>query len=336
MRTRRGVFLACGASLLAAFAHAQSPSPSAWPFASPAAHAATTGSTAWPFASASVTPAGAAAADDQPPPYDIPLVEKPWDQIADHNVGPDGDLALAIKPDRWRHAETDDFYIHYRRVTEAHKVVREVEYDLWFVARSLGATPAQYHRHKSHVFVFEDENEWRNFLQQTNAPAWFGSFAFHDELFLSVRNIERGGAFDSSTLAHETTHAVVSRIYPFEHWPVWLNEGFAEYMAGASVSMRTHQPLKNYQHALTGADMKLDALFATKVYPPEREDVDKLYQSSEKFVRFLMTTLPKERFRMFVTAVLESGDPKASILKVYGDKFPNFDAFEKKYAAFSN
>jgi hypothetical protein len=37
------------------------------------------------------------------------------------------------------------------------------------------------------------------------------SLALGDELFLNVR--EQTGAFDSETVAHETTHAVVARIY---------------------------------------------------------------------------------------------------------------------------
>lgn len=35
------------------------------------------------------------------------------------------------------------------------------------------------------------------------------------------------------TPAHETTHAVVARIYRRQRWPVWLGEGFAEYVGAA-------------------------------------------------------------------------------------------------------
>ena len=47
-----------------------------------------------------------------------------------------------------------------------------------------------------------------------------------DDLFLDVRAAQ--GGFDSQTLAHETTHAIVARIYGGRRWPLWLNEGFAE------------------------------------------------------------------------------------------------------------
>src|SRR2546428_5615623 len=108
-----------------------------------------------------VLPASAALGSPTPepaPPHDIPLKEKKWDELADKNVSSNGEKALAINPQKWKHAETDNFIIHFRRVTEAQKVTREVEYDLWFVAKSLGATKDRYKR-KSHVFVFADEKE---------------------------------------------------------------------------------------------------------------------------------------------------------------------------------
>jgi len=325
--------IAAASLLLVNFCHAQTATPAS----------------AWPFGSPSATPIDA----DQPPARDIPLVEKPWDQLSNKEVGEDGEKALQIKPERWKHAETDNFIIHYRRATEAHKVVREIEYDLWFVAKTLGATPAQYRR-KSHVFVFEDENEWKIFLANTSAPSWAGSFAYRDELFLSVRHMESGGQFDSHTLAHETTHAVVARLYPFEHWPVWLNEGFAEYMGSASVAARNHIFLKNAERNLGNAGMPLDEMFGLRHYPEDEDKVAQLYQTGEKFVRFLMTELPKERFRQFVTALLASNNTPPSddvtapvdktaaganvekvFMSVYGDKFKTFDAFQKKFATFS-
>lgn len=288
-----------------------------------------------PTPPAAVTlPAAPFSASTGEPPRDIPLVEKAWADLSNKDVGDEGALALAIKPQEWRHAETDNFILHYRRVTEAKKVAREIEFDLWFVAKTLGATPAQYRR-KSHVFIFKDETEWGKFLATTSAPLWSASFARRDDLFLNIRNTGTGEPFDSHTLAHETTHAVVARLYPFEHWPVWLNEGFAEFMGGASVAARNHQLVKGYQRNLNNADMTPEELFATRVYPQDEDKVNQLYQSGEKFVRFLMSELPKERFRKYVTELLTTQDPKQSFMTVYGDKFKDFDAFEKKYKDFA-
>lgn len=260
------------------------------------------------------------------------------DQLTNRDTSPPGATALEIAPEKWRHAETDNFILHYRRVTEAQKVAREVEFDLWFVATKLGAGPDRYQR-KSHVFVFEDEEEWKQFLSKTGAPEWSASFARGDELFLNVRRVGGGSGgsanFDSTTLAHEATHAVVARLYPGKRWPLWLSEGFAEYMGGASVAARKGQTAKRYQGQLHAAEMPLAQLEALREYPSDRESIHQLYQTSEKLVRFLMNELPQERFNTFLAAILEGKGLQPTILQVYSDKFRNWESFERRYARFT-
>jgi len=293
-----------------------------WPFSSPAAPSPT------PFTGFDDT-----AGPGEPEP-DVPLVEKPFDQLSNQQVDALGQKALAIRPADWKHAETDNFIIHYRRATEARKVAREVEFDLKFVATAFGATKAQYSR-KSHVFVFEDETEWQNFLALTKVPSWAGSFARGDNLFLSLRNNGSGEPFDSHTLAHETTHAVVARLYPGTQWPLWLNEGVAEYMGAASVAARKNQPIKRHEHALNFASMSLDELQQIKVYPQDPIQVAELYETAEKLIRFVMTELPRDRFLQFIHAVLAGQSLKDALLAIYPDKLASYDDFEKKFARFS-
>jgi hypothetical protein len=95
-------------------------------------------------------------------------------------------------------------------MSDALQVAREIEFDLWYVAQSLGAVPEQDGR-KSHVYVFRDEKEWQKFLTESHPPAWTYSFALRDNLFLDLGAAE--GGFDSHTLAHETTPAIVARLY---------------------------------------------------------------------------------------------------------------------------
>jgi len=273
-----------------------------------------------------------------PPPEparDIPLLEKKWEELSNHEIGDYGKVALAIKPDRWKHAESENFIFHFRRYTEARKVVREIEYDLWFVAVALGATKDQYSS-KSHVFIFEDQAEWDSFIAKVNRPAWVQSYAQLDELFLNVR--QNNGILDSHTLAHETTHAVVARLYKPElygRWPIWLNEGFAEYMGGASVAARTHQLPASKMRNLGNALIPLDDLAATKKYPDDPIKVAEFYQSSEKFVRFLMTKSPKERFLKFIDAVIGGKSMEDAVMEIYGDQYKDFDTFKKKYEVFT-
>jgi hypothetical protein len=301
------------------------PARAQWPFSTPSAAST-------PFQGFSDTTGDSAGTQQL---ADVPLIEKPFSQLSNQSVDPLGQLALSIKPDAWKHAETDHFIIHYRRVTEAERVVREVEYDLAFVAKSLGAKPEQYAK-KSHVFIFEDQTEWQAFLNQTQVPPWAASFAHGDELFLNLRSGTPGAPpFDSHVLAHETTHAVVARLYPGSRWPLWLNEGLAEYMGGASVAAMKNQPIRRHEHTLNFAGMSLDQLQQMQVYPQDPVQVAELYETSEKLIRFIMTELPRERFTQFIDAVLTGHTLEQALMQVYGDKLASYDDFEKKYARFN-
>ena len=287
------------------------------------------------FPSPSPASAAAAQAPLTEPPREIPLVEKKWDELSDKSAGEYGTLALAIKPEKWKHAETPNFILHFRRFTEARPVAREVEFDLWFVAKALGATRAEVAR-KSHVFIFEDESEWGLFISKTNVPMWFQSFAHSEGLFLNVR--QQNGILDSHTLAHETTHAVVGRIYRVRRegrWPLWLNEGFAEHMGSASVAARGHMTTASKERDLKNATITPAELASTKSYPETREKVTAFYQSSEKLVRLLMTKSPPDRFPKFVDAILGGKSMQEAVVQIYGDQYKDFDTFEKKYQAFT-
>lgn len=287
-----------------------------------------------PRTTPSGSPAAPGAQPANPPPREVPLVEKKWEALANTDVSDVGKIALGIAPEKWKHAETDNFILHYRRVTEAQKVAREVEYDLWFVATTLGATKDRYTR-KSHVYVFEDDDEWKEYLARTEAPSWAASFAKGDELFLNVRRAADTGRFNSSTLAHETTHAVVARLFPGKRWPLWLSEGFAEYMGGASIAARKGQTVKRYQANLSMAEMPLTTMESLRQYPPDEESVAQLYQTSEKFVRFLMNELPKDRIVPFIDAILAGKPMQEAVLAVYADKFKDWSDFTKKYERFT-
>ena len=92
--------------------------------------------------------------------------------------------------------------------------------------------------------------------------------------------------------------------------------------------------VKSRQHVLDFAILSFDEMTAMKRYPEDPVAVEQLYESSEKLVRFIMNELPKERFLAFVNRILDGASLQEAVLNVYGDKFKNFDEFEKKYDRF--
>jgi hypothetical protein len=263
-----------------------------------------------------------------PPPLAAPLRQETFAQLSDSEISPTGAQALAIKPRQWYHGETENFVVHYRNFSDALQIAREIEFDLWYVAKALGAGKEQYAR-KSHVYVFQDEKEWQEFVQQSHSSSWVHSFAQRDDLFLNIHGT--GSGFDSHTLAHETTHAVVARIYGSRRWPLWLSEGFAEYMGDASTAARRQQlPSLNSRH-LGAADMTLTELFAVSHYPEDIPGVSQLYDTSAKFVGYLFQKYPPALFPKFVDRLLDGASPAVALAEVYGDEFRDLAAFDKRF-----
>ncbi len=239
-----------------------------------------------------------------------------------------GQIALSIRPQAWLHGECPHFILHYRRITEAKTVALQIEFHLAFVAKTLGAGPERYAA-KSHVFIFEDDKDWKAFLAQTTVPPWAGSFAFGDELFLNVRN-GTTGTFDAQTLAHETTHAVVARLYPGRRFPLWLSEGFAEEMSGRSFAARQGFNPRTLERFHT-PPLSLPELTAMTAYPVNPMAVAQLYQSSEKLVHFLLAKAP-DRFPRLIDHLLNGEDLPAAVPEIYGDIYPSYAAFAQQYA----
>lgn len=297
--------------------------PNDWPFPSlsPAG-----GASSAPSASPSLAPVST------PPPYDVALRQEPWEKLPDRQTSRVGQQALALRPQQWRHGETENFIFHYRGLSDALQVAREIEFDLWYVANSLGAETADYTK-ESHVYFFADEKEWQKFLTLTHAPGWTHNFALGDELFLNVR--AAGGGFDSQTLGHETTHAVVARIYPGREWPIWLSEGFAEYLGYASVAARGSRSPRSNQRKLHYADMTVAERTATVRYPQDIEQVARLYETSAKFVRYLFNKYPVERFPKIVDRLIGGSTAPEALVGVYGAEFRDLPAFEKRFSRFT-
>ncbi len=261
--------------------------------------------------------------------------ERTRDELPETTPSMLGDIALRIKPDRWRFAETENFIIVFRRATEARKVAREAEHTLAFVASELHFEPEAFQK-KSFVFVFEDRGEWGAFLHALSrlkipVPEWAASFAYGDELFLNVRTDGTTGRFDSHTLAHETTHAAIARLYPNRDWPRWLDEGIAEYMASASIADRKNQRLARHQRALLYDKLSPSELASLREYPTDQADVAAYYQSAERLIRFLRREHPPEKLRGLLDAVSEGSNLQEAVMAVYPETYSTFEAFESAF-----
>lgn len=267
-----------------------------------------------------------------PPPRDVPLEVKALEDLPPTPMGPDLARALAVKPDRWFHAETANFILHFRRATEARKVAVQLEWHLWYVASFFGADKARYER-KSRVAIFEDEGEWAVFVSEVPGIEWAQSFARGDELYLSVRGAG-GRGFDETTLAHEATHAVTARIFQGQRWPLWLREGVAEYLGHASVAGRKGQtPGRDPAIARFGA-LPPEKLEAILDYPADADMRAMLYASAYRLVRFMATEFPADRLARWIEACAGGKAFADALQEIYGDQIRSRADFDRRWARF--
>ena len=292
----------------------------------------------WPFPQRSPTAvpgrttiSGAQLPNLTPPPLNAPMRQKTWDTLSNRDVSHLGERALGMNPRGWYHGETENFIIHYRNFSDALQIAREIEFDLWYVAKTLGATKEQYAR-KSHVYVFQDDREWQRFVKEAHQRAWSHSFAMDDELFLNVHGTGQG--FESHTLAHETTHAVVARIYGQRRWPLWLSEGFAEYMADACAAVRRGLPPGANPRSARTASMTLTQLLAVSHYPEDPLTIGRFYDTGGKIVRYFFAKYPAELFPKLVDRLLDGVSAQQALVDVYGEEFRDLAAFDKRFEGF--
>jgi hypothetical protein len=284
------------------------------------------------FGVATPAPPPSRAPNSTPPPIGAPMRQESWDQLSNREISYIGSEALAVNQRSWYHGETEDFIIHYRNFSDALQIAREIEFDLWYVAKTLGAKKEQYAR-KSHVYLFRDDKEWQAFIKQVqHQEAWAHSFAVRDELFLNIHGTGQG--FESHTLAHETTHAVVSRIYRKQQWPLWLSEGFADYMADACGAVRRGLPPGANPRNLGSATMTLTELIGVSRYPEDPVDVTPVYDTGTKFVRYLFAKYPAGLFPKLVDRLLDGAGAQLALVEVYGDEFRDLTAFDKRFQTF--
>ncbi|MCX6997594.1 MAG: hypothetical protein NTV49_11025 [Kiritimatiellaeota bacterium] len=241
------------------------------------------------------------------------------------------DKTLIEEPgNKWKHAQTEHFVIHYEMELFALKVAHMAEFFYSYIPQDLQGSRDQT-QGRSHLFIFRTEHRWKNFLEsQSDQKAWVYSFVHGPSLYLQQADTRNKSA---DVLAHEMTHLVINR---FIHGglPLWLNEGVAEYygeFANAAFRGTTRNPRLAFRSLREAMDLR--TLLATAAYPGDNQAVHRFYQSSKYFVGFLLTKKPRDKFPAFLAAVAAGKAPEEALQEHYG--FSDLKEVEKEFARFT-
>ena len=257
------------------------------------------------------------------------LSEVPFNELSSTSLNPFGRAALALNRDGWKHAESANFIYHYFVSAAAKQVAVEAEFYFRVIAQDLGKEAGAAER-KAQIFILP-RAEWELFKRGAQLDPWTGGLHAANELFIT-RDGER---FQGSTLGHEIAHLVVERFLG-GRIPLWLNEGYAEYISGvlyaAYYRARGFGAKPRYAEIPPEDYIPIQKLSEITVYPPGEREVVAFYVESRKLVAFLQQR-GKDAFRVFFEAMAKGSSFGSAVDRAYSGRFLSRQDLEEQFRA---
>jgi hypothetical protein len=260
------------------------------------------------------------------------LREVEFSQLSQRDPNPLGEKALAIHPEEWKHAETEHFIYHFVHSYVATPVSVEAEFHYRVIAKELereqpvGDT-------KSHIYIFEQPDEWREFQAFGKLEPWTGGIHSAGSLFVQRNPPYK---FSDNSLGHEIVHLVLHRFYT-DSIPCWLDEGFAQFVskdARASYERARGYISKPHSDSIAPQDLIPLTVLTTTTHPPA-DRVHIFYNESERLVRFLATT-DKPGFLNLLDSLARHQPFETVLPRLYSGRFANISALEEKFRDYAS
>jgi len=260
------------------------------------------------------------------------LTEVEFSQLSQRDPNPLSEKALAMHPEQWKHAETEHFIYHFVHSYVATPVSVEAEFHYRVIAKELEreqlATDI-----KSHIYIFENAQEWQQFQIFGQLEKWSGGIHSAGSLF-----IQRNPAykFADNSLGHEIVHLVLHRFYA-DTIPSWLDEGLAQFIskdAHASYLRARGYISKPQSESIAPADLIPVATLAALTHPPS-DRVHTFYNESERLVRFLSTT-DKPGFLKLLDALARHQPFETALAQFYSTNFATVGALDEKFREYAS
>ena len=262
------------------------------------------------------------------------LQEIDFSSLSQSDPNPLGARALAIRPEEWKHAETDHFIYHFVHGSVATPISVEAEFYYRVIVKELERDPPGGDT-KSHIYIFEKPEDWQAFQKLGQLEPWTGGIHSLGSLFIQRNPAYR---FASSTLGHEIAHLIMHRYYP-DGVPRWLDEGFAQFVA--TNAHASYQRARGYIAKPHSSSISREHLFSIQTlvgmadYPTGDDSIAGFYRESERLVRFLAAT-DKTSFLGLLDALSRHQPFERSMPTYYSGKFGSVAALEaafRDYAA---
>jgi hypothetical protein len=268
-----------------------------------------------------------ASAQDSPIVGLNSLTEVEFSRLSQRDPNPLGEKALAIHPEQWKHAETEHFIYHFVHGYVATPVSVEAEFHYRVVAKELERDQPEGDI-KSHIYIFENPQEWQQFQVLGRLEPWTGGIHSEGSLFIQR---DPSYKFSGNSLGHEIVHLVMHRFYT-AGIPCWLDEGFAQFIskdAHASYQRARGYVSKPHTDAIAPQELMPLSVLLGFTYPPS-DRVRTFYDESERLVRFLAET-DKPSFLKLLDALARHHPFETALAEFYPAAFPTVSMLEEKF-----
>ena len=260
------------------------------------------------------------------------LAEVEFSELSQRDPNPLGEKALSIHPEQWKHAETEHFIYHFVHSYVATPISVEAEFHYRVIAKELerDQPPGDI---KSHIYIFETPDDWRQFQAYGQLEPWTGGIQSMGSLFI-LRNPKY--KFAGNVLGHEIVHLFVHRFYS-EGVPCWLNEGLAQYISKSAHS--SYQRARGYigkphSRAIAARDLIPLSNLMAMTHPPS-ENVENFYDESERLVRFLAET-DKQGFLRLFDALCRHQPFETALSHCFPGKFASTNVLEAQFREYAS
>jgi hypothetical protein len=272
-----------------------------------------------------------AIAQDSPVVGLSSLTEVEFSQLSQSDPNPLGEKALAIHPEQWKHAETEHFIYHFVHDYVATPVSVEAEFHYRVIIKELEREQLTTDI-KSHIYIFERPEEWRQFQEFGHLEQWTGGIHSAGSLFIQRNPTYK---FSDNSLGHEIVHLVLHRFYT-DGIPCWLDEGLAQFIskdAHASYQRARGYISKPHSDSIDPADLIPVPALVTLTHPPS-DRVRTFYDESERLVRFLATT-DKPAFLNLLDALARHQPFETALTRFYSTNFASSSALNEQFRAYA-
>ncbi|MEO5719463.1 MAG: hypothetical protein ABIR29_12960 [Chthoniobacterales bacterium] len=262
------------------------------------------------------------------------LPEVEFKALSQHDWNPLGSRALAIHSADWKHGETEHFIYHFVHSYVATPISVEAEFNFRVIAKELGLETMPGGSGKSHIYIFEEPEDWKSFQEHAHLEPWTGGIHSLGSLFV-VR--DPSFKFANNSLGHEIAHLMLFRVYQ-RALPRWLDEGFAEYVsrvARASYQRARHYNARARSDSIPAEEFIPLARLTTLTDYPGNDEIKVFYQESERLVRFLSAADPAG-FRALLDSVARGEGFDTALSRHYSGRFFDVDALEKDFLPYAS